>query len=234
MPYCRRNGGVAAAPWRFPDSHNHVSGMGARFALHSGMLAAAQLTFVTMALAALAGPTAARAQDASPWDKQPHAQARLIAGSVMKSADATYLHAGVEIRLDAGWKTYWREPGDSGVPPTFDFSGSENVKSIAVEWPAPERFPDGAGGNSIGYVGRVVLPLRIAPKDAAKQSTLHVKLGYAICANLCVPAEATLELALSGNGAEEAAIEKADMRVPRRVTLGAGQDLAIRSVHREP
>ena len=112
MPYCRRNGGAAAAPWQFVDSHNHVSGMGARFALDSAMLAAPRLTIMTMTLAVLAGPAAARAQDASPWDKQPHAQARLIAGSVMKSADATYLHAGVEIRLDAGWKTYWREPGD--------------------------------------------------------------------------------------------------------------------------
>src|SRR3984893_14986966 len=159
MPYCRRNGGAPAVLWRFADSHNHVSGMGARFALDSGMLAAPRLTIVTMALAALAGAAAARAQDASPWDKQRHAGMRLIAGSVMKSADATYLHAGVEIRLDAGWKTYWRDPGDSGVPPTFDFSGSENVKSVTVEWPAPERFPDRACGNSIGYVHGLVVAL---------------------------------------------------------------------------
>src|SRR6204780_504463 len=106
------------------------------------MLAAPRLTIVTITLAVLAGPAAARAQDASPWDKQPHAQARLIAGLVMKSADATYLPAGEEIRLVSGWKTYWREPGDSGRPPTFIFSGSQNVRSIAVEWPAPERFPD--------------------------------------------------------------------------------------------
>src|SRR5580698_6494151 len=199
--------------------------MGMRFALDSGMLTAPRLTI--MALAALAGSAAARAQDASPWDKQPHAQARLIAGSVMKSADATYLRAGVEIRLDAGWKTYWREPGDSGVPPTFDFSGSENVKSISIEWPAPERFPDGAGGNSIGYVGRVVLPLRIVQQDPAKHSSLHLKLGYAICANLCVPAEATLELALSSDGAEETALEKEELRVPRRVAPGPGKGLAV-------
>ena len=208
--------------------------MGARFALDSGMLAAPRLTIVTTALAALAGPAAARAQDASPWDKQPHAQARLIAGSVMKSADAIYLHAGVEIRLDAGWKTYWREPGDSGVPPTFDFSGSENVKSVAVEWPAPERFPDGAGGNSIGYVGRIVLPLRVVPTDAAKHASVHLKLNYAVCGNLCVPAEATLELALSGDGAEETVLEKEELRVPRRVAPGAGKGLAVISARREP
>ena len=152
----------------------------------------------------------------------------------MKSADATYLHAGVEIRLDAGWKTYWREPGDSGVPPTFDFAGSDNVKSVTVLWPAPERFPDGAGGNSIGYVGRIVLPLRIVQKDAAKHSSLHLKLNYAVCGNLCVPAEATLELALSGDGAEETVLEKEELRVPRRVAPGAGKGLAVISAHREP
>jgi len=234
MPHRSRNGGVAAAPGRFSDSHNHVSGMGERFALDSGMLAAPRLTIVTMALAVLAGPAVARAQDASPWDKQPHAQARLIAGSVMKSADATYLHAGVEIRLDVGWKTYWREPGDSGVPPTFDFSGSENVKSVTVQWPAPERFPDGAGGNSIGYVGRIVLPLRVVAQDPAKHSSVHLKLNYAVCGNLCVPAEAMLELVLSGDGAEETALEKEELRVPRRVAPGPGKGFGVISAHREP
>jgi DsbC/DsbD-like thiol-disulfide interchange protein len=180
------------------------------------------------------GITAAQAQDASDWDAQIHTAARLIAGSEVKNSDAKILRAGVEIKLDPGWKTYWRDPGDSGVPPKLDFSGSDNVKSVTVLWPAPERFPDGAGGNSIGYVGRVVLPLRIAPKDATKPSSVHLKLGYAICGNLCVPAEANLELGLTGDGAEEATIEKADLRVPRQVALGAGQELSIRAVHREP
>jgi DsbC/DsbD-like thiol-disulfide interchange protein len=185
-------------------------------------------------LSCLVGTSFAHAQDASAWDKEAHAEARLLAGSMIKTADAAFLRAGIEIRLDPGWKTYWREPGDSGVPPTLDFSGSENVKSVTVLWPAPERFPDGADGNSIGYVGRVILPLRVIPQDTAKQSSVHLKLAYAICGNLCVPAEANLELALSGKGAEEMAIEKEELRVPRRGALGAGKDLFIRSVHREP
>jgi DsbC/DsbD-like thiol-disulfide interchange protein len=192
-----------------------------------------RLTIATTALCAI-GASTARAQDVSAWDKEPHAEARLIAGSMIKTPDASSLRAGVEIKLDPGWKTYWRQPGDSGVPPTFDFSSSQNVNSVKVLWPAPEHFPDGAGGNSIGYVGHIVLPLQISPKDAAKPSTIHLKLDYAICGNLCVPAEATLELALNGDGAEEVAIEKADLRVPRSVALGVGQDLSIRSVHREP
>lgn len=163
-----------------------------------------------------------------------HAAARLIAGSEAKTGSTSFVRAGLEIRLDPGWKTYWRDPGDSGVPPSLDFSGSENVKSVTVLWPAPERFPDGAGGNSIGYIGDIILPLRVIPKDATKEPSVHLKLGYAICGNLCVPAEANLNLALSGDGAEEKMIEKAEVHVPRRLALGAGKDLVIRSVHREP
>lgn len=179
----------------------------------------------------------AQAQDASAWTNEPHAGARLIAGGAVKSGDATALRAGIEIRLDPGWKTYWRYPGDSGVPPTFDFAGSENVKSVTALWPAPERFADGAGGHSIGYVGDVVLPLRIVPRDANSPTLLHVKLGYAVCGNLCVPAQANLDLTLSGKaGAEEPQLAAAEARVPHRIPLGATDQeggLAVRSVHRE-
>jgi DsbC/DsbD-like thiol-disulfide interchange protein len=182
----------------------------------------------------LAGPPAAQAQDASDWDAQAHAEARLIAGAMVKTADATFVRAGVEIKLDPGWKTYWRDPGDSGMPPTLDFSGSDNVKSVTVLWPAPQRFPDGAGGNSIGYLDHVVLPLRVTPVNAAKPSALRLKLGYEICGNMCIPVESNLKLPLSGNGAEETTLEKAEIRVPRRVAFGAGKtDLAILAIHRE-
>ena len=185
------------------------------------------------------------AQDASDWDAQNHTAARLIAGSQVAGSDTKIVRAGVEIKLDPGWKTYWRDPGDSGVPPKLDFAGSDNVKSVTVLWPAPERFPDGAGGNSIGYLDHVILPLRITPQDAKKQSSLKLKLGYDICSNMCVPVESDLKLAINGDGAEEMAIEKAEIRVPRRVALGEGSDtkgakgsdgkgLAILSVHREP
>jgi DsbC/DsbD-like thiol-disulfide interchange protein len=189
----------------------------------------------------------AYAQDASSWDAQPHTASRLLAGAASKNGAATILHAGIEIKLDPGWKTYWRDPGDSGAPPTFDFSGSENVKSVDVRWPAPESFPDGAGGYSIGYLDHVILPLRVVPQDAAKQTQLELKLGYDICSNICIPVEANLKLPLGDEGVEESAIEKAEIRVPRRVALGeeplknAAQEvndqpggLAILAVHRQP
>lgn len=191
---------------------------------------------VTIAALALVGLsiTPAAAQDASAWDKETHAAARLIAGSIIKTDEATILRAGVEIRLDPGWHTYWRDPGDSGVPPTFAFAGSENIKSVTVLWPAPARFPDGAGGHFIGYKGNVIFPLRIVPEKAATGSSIHLKLAYAVCEKLCIPANANLKLALPGmSSANERVLIAAEMRVPRSVPLGAGNSLAIRSVHRE-
>jgi DsbC/DsbD-like thiol-disulfide interchange protein len=180
--------------------------------------------------AAIVAPAAA--QDASAWQGESHAAARLIAGAAVKRPGASFVRAGIEIRLDPGWKTYWRYPGDTGIPPTFDFSGSRNVKSTAVKWPAPEQFSDGAGGHSIGYVGDVILPLKVAQADASQPSTLHLKLNYAVCGTLCVPAKADLALALTGQSADEGLIEKAARLVPKRVALGVqtASGLAIRSV----
>src|SRR5262249_23323559 len=96
-------------------------------------------------------------------------------------------------------------------------------------------LPDGADGHSIGYLGEVIFPLRIVPNDAAKPSTLHLKLGYAVCADLCLPAKANLTLPLSGGiDVNEKALVAAEARVPRRIALGAGRRLAIRSIHRGP
>ena len=62
--------------------------------------------------------------------------------------------AAVEIALDRGFKTYWRHPGEAGLPPAFDWSGSANLAAVEVLWPAPRRFQD-AGGVSYGYEGGV-------------------------------------------------------------------------------
>ena len=111
------------------------------------------------------GMSVAYAGDASAWDEGSHSAARLLAGK----RDGDTLTGGIEIRLAPDWKTYWRTPGDSGVPPRLDFSTSDNIKNVTVLWPAPEAFDDGGGGQSIGYKQHgVLLPLRIVPKDAAK------------------------------------------------------------------
>jgi DsbC/DsbD-like thiol-disulfide interchange protein len=199
-----------------------------------------RLCILTIAAIASCGASVARAQDASEWAVDAHSSARLIAGAAAKTEDATFVRAGLEIKLDRNWHTYWRDPGDSGVPPTLDFAGSDNVKSVTTLWPAPQRFPDGAGGNSIGYLDHVVLPLRVTRQDASKQALLKLKLSYDICNTMCVPVEASLAVPLTGDGAEEATLEKAEARVPRALAIGEGRDngkdtgLAILGVHRIP
>src|SRR5262249_5891122 len=137
-----------------------------------------------------------------------------------------------ELRLDPGWKTYWRYPGDSGVPPRIDFSRSDNVKTVKVGWPAPHRFSD-EGGQSIGYKEHVIFPLSITPVDVRRPVTLGLDLDYAVCEKLCVPVEAESELMLAGDGAShEAAVAAAEARVPQRRKLGEAPGLSILAVHR--
>src|ERR1051325_181650 len=109
------------------------------------------------AVIALSGASLARAQDSSPWQRDSHSALRLLGGS----RSGAVLLGGIAIQLQPGWHTYWRNPGDSGVPPRFDFSKSDNVEAVTVLWPAPHKFDDGAGGTSLGYVKQIVLPLRI-------------------------------------------------------------------------
>jgi DsbC/DsbD-like thiol-disulfide interchange protein len=170
--------------------------------------------------------------DASTWDGDARSAARLIAGARPAGQPAP-LRAGIEIRLKPGWHTYWRYPGDAGVPPRFDFSGSQNVKAVEVLWPAPQRLPE-AGLNTIGYERDVILPLRVIPQEAARPVTLTIKLDYAICEKLCVPAQSKAELALTGGpSAQDPRLAAAEARVPRKVALGAGQTLAVHAVRRE-
>jgi DsbC/DsbD-like thiol-disulfide interchange protein len=188
--------------------------------------------------AAVLGADQARAADgipadnASPWDGDARSAVRLIAGA-RPSAQGAPLRAGVEIRLKPGWHTYWRYPGDAGVPPRFDFAGSQNVKGVEVLWPAPRRLPE-AGLDTIGYDRDVILPLQVTPRDEAKPVRLQIKVGYAICEKLCVPADSKAELALTGvPGAQDLALAAAEARVPRKAELGAAAALAVRSIRRE-
>ena len=173
------------------------------------------------------------AADASGWDGDQRSAVRLIAGSALEGSGGRILRGGIELRLGPGWKTYWRYPGDAGVPPRFDFAGSENVKTITVLWPAPQRFSEDRI-NLIGYKGDVILPLRVTPEDHRKAVTLHLKLDYGICEKLCIPADAKVELVLSGDtSSREVALAAAEARVPKPIAIGEGKTLTIHDVRRE-
>jgi DsbC/DsbD-like thiol-disulfide interchange protein len=179
-------------------------------------------------LAACAG--VAEAEDSSPWQSGGHSAVRLLAGS----RSSAVLLGGIEFRLQPGWKTYWRNPGDSGVAPRFDFSASENVGDVAVLWPAPNAFPDGAGGTSLGFALGTILPLRISPKAADRPVILRASVSYAVCEKLCIPVEATLELVFASVvSSNDAALLSALANVPKPGAIGDNAPLAIRSVRRD-
>jgi len=173
----------------------------------------------------------ARAIETSPWQTDAYSAIRLIAGEHL--ADARW-GAGIEIKLDSGWKTYWRYPGDSGVPPRFDFTQSTNVRSVKLLWPAPHRFTD-ESGNSIGYKDDVIFPIEITPQDPQKPVTLRLTLDYAVCEKLCVPAKGNAELAVSEAAIPTTglALSAAAERVPKRAEVGDGATVGIREVRRE-
>jgi DsbC/DsbD-like thiol-disulfide interchange protein len=172
----------------------------------------------------------AHADDASAWQRDSHSAVRLLAGS----RSGAVLLGGIAFDLQPGWKTYWRTPGDSGVPPRFDFSKSENVEAVTVLWPAPTKFDDGAGGHSMGYQKQIVLPLRIVAKNPDKPVTLHADINYAVCEKLCIPVEASAELTFTSVAStEDSALFAALDTVPKPANVGDPNPLTIRDVERE-
>jgi len=170
------------------------------------------------------------AQDSSPWQRDGHSAVRLLAGS----RSGAVLLGGIAFQLQPGWKTYWRNPGDSGVPPRFDFSKSDNIEAVTVLWPAPMKFDDGASGYSLGYKGQVVLPLRIVPKNTDRPVTLRADINYAVCEKLCIPVEASAELPFASVAStEDSALSAALDTVPKPANVGDPNPLTIRDVKRE-
>ena len=170
------------------------------------------LRFALLALV-LASPALAAGAFESDWSVSAKSRARLV-------ADAH--GAGFEIALAPGAITYWRDPGEAGVPPTFDFSGSANLAKAEVDFPAPERIPEPDGSTAFGYREGVILPIQVTPADPAKPVRLSARVNYAVCEKLCLPAKATAELTLDGKGASPYAADlaAARARVPEKVAAG--------------
>ncbi|WP_299412721.1 protein-disulfide reductase DsbD domain-containing protein [uncultured Sulfitobacter sp.] len=125
------------------------------------------------------------------------ATATLIEG--WQQADGTIVSA-VQITLEDGWKTYWRAPGDAGIPPAFNWNGSRNLVGVAVSWPTPKVFGQN-GMRSVGYANRVTLPLSIAAKRSGKPVHIKLALEIGVCKDICVPQtlKVTGTIAPSGN-----------------------------------
>lgn len=113
--------------------------------------------------------------------------------------------AGLRITLAPGWKTYWRAPGDAGIPPRISFAGSENVAATALMWPVPEVF-DQSGMRSIGYADQVVVPIEVLPQSEGGAISLSGVLDIGVCEEICVPVQLPFTALLPPSGARNPAI----------------------------
>ncbi|MBX3521446.1 MAG: hypothetical protein KF835_15660 [Xanthobacteraceae bacterium] len=182
---------------------------------------------LSLALAAFAADPASAAS--SDTVAAGEAKVRLLASGLSDTNSAPVFMGGVEITLTPGWKTYWRYPGDAGIPPRFDWSGSENLANVEVLYPTPKRIMDGSGATSIGYETRVIFPLRIRAKDPARPVTLKLKLDFATCEKLCIPADANLSLSFAAKDGAEPALAGAEKNVPEKQDKSKPRSLAVLS-----
>ena len=108
--------------------------------------------------------------------------------------------AAFEITLDPGWKTYWRSPGDAGIPPRITWKGADNLAGAQFHWPTPGVFE--AGGRTIGYVDRLVLPVELSPKSNGQPMTAKGTLEIGVCEEICVPMSFRFDIAAPGQTAD--------------------------------
>lgn len=94
--------------------------------------------------------------------------------------------AALHLQLAPGWKTYWRAPGDAGIPPRFDWTGSENIATATIHWPKPEVF-DINGLRTIGYRGDLLLPVEFTPLRRGAPISVAGRVDLGVCQDICVP-----------------------------------------------
>jgi DsbC/DsbD-like thiol-disulfide interchange protein len=124
-----------------------------------------------------------------------------------RTAEGTHM-AALHLRLADGWKTYWRAPGEAGIPPRFDWSGSRNVTEVRLHWPRPIVF-ETLGQRSIGYAGELVLPVELTLRDGGQPVEVAVRVDLGVCETICVPATVILAGRLGAGGSPDPRIEAA-------------------------
>lgn len=133
------------------------------------------------------------------------AQIQVLDGGMTKRG--TYLGA-LKVTLQPGWKTYWRAPGDAGIPPSFSWRGARNVGELSITWPSPEVFLT-SGYRTIGYHDQLVLPVEITPEKPGKPVRLKGRMQLGVCKDVCVPAELNFDHQLDSSASRNPAIAAA-------------------------
>jgi suppressor for copper-sensitivity B len=169
------------------------------------------------------------ADPTSDWAATAQSKVRLIT-AVEGSGGAKTVPLGLQFQLQPGWKTYWRSPGDAGLPASLDWSGSANLAGARLAWPAPRRFTL-FGLDTFGYEDEVVLPIEARPADPTKPLALRLKVDYLVCEKICIPVSARLSVDLPASPPRPSDFAQLIDRYASQVPGdGAGHGLKLDSV----
>ncbi len=183
-----------------------------------------------LAVGLLLDAPGARAATSAPHSS-PAVEARLIAAEDGVTIGTQSISAALDIKLGEGWKTYWRSPGEVGIPPEITWSGSQNLAEAEILWPAPKRFR-AFGIENFGYEKEVALPLRITLERSGEPVSLRAAVNLLVCSDICVPEIFELSLELPrGDGIDDqsaAQIAKFAAKVPDD---GTGSEIDVTAAY---
>lgn len=163
---------------------------------------------------------------ASEWFDMEGARIRLV--TTGQADPEGRLHGMLDISLKPGWKTYWRDPGDAGVPPTLDVSSNANIADARFDFPAPQRHDEG-DFQWAGYNAPVGLPVTFTLRDPKGSSEIEADIFLGVCETICVPVQARLTVNPAvdpANAADALAVKNALAAIPQAATSEFGIRLA--------
>ena len=143
------------------------------------------LIVIVVVIPAILWPSLAAGGPATDWLEGPKADIRLISATTAVG-DFEAIPLGIEVRLDDGWKTYWRSPGDAGIPPHVSWEKSVNLATAVFQWPAPIRF-NYHDLETFGYDKRVVFPITAQLRNLGEAVKLRAQVDLLICEDVCIP-----------------------------------------------
>jgi DsbC/DsbD-like thiol-disulfide interchange protein/cytochrome c biogenesis protein CcdA len=127
----------------------------------------------------------------------PHDTASLVS-EVDTVVPGKAFRIGLHLQLAPGWHTYWRNPGDAGVPPDLQLTLPQGATASAIDWPTPRRIAEGPL-MTYAYTGDLLLPVTITP--TAGDAPIKAHAEWLVCRDICVPEEADFQLNLpTGTG----------------------------------
>lgn len=129
----------------------------------------------------------------TPWvEVAPGARLRMIFSDVKTHDDYTMI--AIELEMPTGTNSYWRVPGETGVPLQIELDPSQDVSIDQINWPFPERKLAYGYVDHV-YYGDLVLPVRLHLGE--QNSKLQADIILGVCSDVCVPVSVTIDHQMS-------------------------------------